>query len=661
MSDRLRAALVALVAVAMSPPAAAEDTRWSFPKQYTVSPKGVNLQTGRFIYSKVDLSIGSLQFKRNWGDVPALAFTGRSLGALGVYSEAPVLGFATANTGWSHNFNSGVVLSNMGNGLARIAVVVEGRQYSFATLVDGSVIPAEQGSTGTMLVWNNGQWNFTDRSGATYVFYAHPAISQPDALGSNQVLQSATTADGSRVDYSYDPAGRPIFIKDSRGYALALDYDGNGNVSAACGYNIAVAFADASTGCTGAGLKSSYSYDGTGNKLASVTDTLGRVVTMSYVTSPGGFAWVTCISKPNASACEITNAYGATAGAFFNYADQVNTQTTAEGHIWRYAFRGPPDPQDVPVVPGLPRYSVATMTDAENRVYSFRYDRGHLTRQITPGAIYTEYRYPYQQFTLPLSPAVEPTVIEYHGTSPRLVEFPEGNREYVAHDNRGNIVAHSYWPKGSPNPATHPDPRLSDCCIAVGTPAWPAGSVTFTRTYLADYGAVTAQGFVVVLGCGSGPADAKLCDKPQTMTDARNNMTEFTYATAHGGVLTETGPAVNGVRPQTRYSYVQRQAWVKAPGSGYIQTGVPMWLLSAKSLCRTGAANASGTGCALPGDEVETTYDYGPDTGTALNNLQLRGTVEDASGVALRTCYSYDGFGNRVSETKPRAGLTSCP
>jgi hypothetical protein len=125
-------------------------------------------------------------------------------------------------------------------------------------------------------------------------------------------------------------------------------------------------------------------------------------------------------------------------------------------------------------------------------------------------------------------------------------------------------------------------------------------------------------------------------------------------------VLTETLPSVNGIRPQTRYSYLQRQAWVKSAGGGYVQTGQPVWLLASKSICKTGAAATSGVGCALgSSDEVITTYDYGPDSGP--NNLLLRGMVQDAGRLNLRTCYGYDPRGNKISETKPRGAGATCP
>ena len=87
-------------------------------------------------------------------------------------------------------------------------------------------------------------------------------------------------------------------------------------------------------------------------------------------------------------------------------------------------------------------------------------------------------------------------------------------------------------------------------------------------------------------------------------------------------------------------------------------TGQPIWLLTSESRCRRTAATE--TGCVGgAADELVTTFDYGPEAGP--NNLLLRGIVEDANGVASRTCYTYDAVGNRTGETMPLAGLTSCP
>jgi len=56
-------------------------------------------------------------------------------------------------------------------------------------------------------------------------------------------------------------------------------------------------------------------------------------------------------------------------------------------------------------------------------------------------------------------------------------------------------------------------------------------------------------------------------------------------------------------------------------------------------------------------------YDYGPDSGP--NNLWLRGVkVTDKNTNEVRlTCYSYDNYGNRIGERRPKGNvsLTRCP
>ena len=46
------------------------------------------------------------------------------------------------------------------------------------------------------------------------------------------------------------------------------------------------------------------------------------------------------------------------------------------------------------------------------------------------------------------------------------------------------------------------------------------------------------------------------CNKPNWVKDALGNETDYAYDPTHGGVLTVTLPAdLNGIRPQTRYTY----------------------------------------------------------------------------------------------------------
>jgi hypothetical protein len=201
---------------------------------------------------------------------------------------------------------------------------------------------------------------------------------------------------------------------------------------------------------------------------------------------------------------------------------------------------------------------------------------------------------------------------ELGGTRLRAIRKPASNEIRYAYDSRLNVIE--------------------------------ARQVAKPNTGLAD--------LVSTAGYEAGCTTARTCNKPMWKRDRANNQTDFTYSSTHGGVLTETGPAVNSVRPQKRYSYAQRYAWYKDASGNQVRATTPIWVLTQEAYCKTQSSCAGGS------DEVRTTYDYGPDSGP--NNLFLRGKVVDAGGTALRTCYRYDVFGNKISETAPSAGLAAC-
>ncbi|MEQ1731443.1 MAG: hypothetical protein ABL982_23985, partial [Vicinamibacterales bacterium] len=177
------------------------------------------------------------------------------------------------------------------------------------------------------------------------------------------------------------------------------------------------------------------------------------------------------------------------------------------------------------------------------------------------------------------------------------------------------------------------------------------------ETYTYDSRGNLVSDGITTAGFDATCVNIRTCNKPNWTRDPKLNQTDYVYVPAHGGVLSITGPAVNGVRPQTRYGYVQRYAWYLTGAGVMTRSTEPIWKLASESYCISSAA--SGAGCAAANDEVVTSYDYGPDSGP--NNLLLRGTVVTASGQSLRTCFGYDQYGNKVSETRPRAGATSCP
>jgi YD repeat-containing protein len=202
------------------------------------------------------------------------------------------------------------------------------------------------------------------------------------------------------------------------------------------------------------------------------------------------------------------------------------------------------------------------------------------------------------------------------------VTFPEGNYEEPAYDTRGNITS-----------------RVATAKSGSGLPPITLQSASYDSSCVY-------------------PAK---CNKPNWIRDAMGNQTDIDWDTTHGGVLSVTGPAVdvNGssVRPQTRSGYTARYAWYKNSSGSVVQATVPIYLLTSERYCRTTAS--SGGGCAIAADEVSIAYEYGPTS--SANNLFLRGKAVSADGATRRTCFSYDSYGNKISETLPRAGLSSCP
>lgn len=623
-----------------------------------MTPGGVNAQTGRFIYSKTDLEIGPLKFVRNWGSMPNPKWDPNGTRVMGLSRE-----YSGSSVGWNHSLNQGV-RPDSSSGVNRVHVYAGGRTYTFLIGNDGSLMPMNHESQGTSLSWQSPYWFFINHEGDVYRFDAIPQGSAASVFDDAQKgLAYVVYANGARTDYKYNSSGNPKFVYSNRGYAIILDYDANQNVSAVCGVNLATAYADENSTCAASTFKVQYGYDSTGKRLTQVTDLRGHVVQISYTATPISHDIVlpVCISLPNSATCAIHNSYapapGDTTGRILP--DQVGVQTMADGKVWKFLYGPEESLSDMPFVSGKPRHSYVWITDPENKLTGLTFDRGHLIEHRGPGK-YLNYHYASRSMAVSPYPGALPIEYSYFDNVPALVSEVEGNREYFEHDGRRNITVRSSWPKGAAMPPP-PEPDLSRCCVSPNPLPIPAGAATTTYTYLGDFGGITVGGFRVIMGCGSGPVDEKLCDKPLSRTDPRGNVTNYTYSQAHGGLLTETGPPdANGVRPQTRYSYVERTAWVAAPGGGYAQVGLPVWLLESKSLCKTSTAtgNPAAPCAAGAADEVRTLYDYGPNAGP--NNLELRGVVDDATGQALRTCYGYDAQGNRIWETKPRAGLASC-
>jgi RHS repeat-associated protein len=195
---------------------------------------------------------------------------------------------------------------------------------------------------------------------------------------------------------------------------------------------------------------------------------------------------------------------------------------------------------------------------------------------------------------------------------------PEGNYTQLAYDSRGNAT---------------------------------------TTTNVAKTGSGLAN-IVTSASFDSTCANVVKCNKPNSTTDAKGNVTDYAYDSTHGGLLsiTQAAPSTGAVRPQTRYAYSQVTA----------ATGDLVYELIGVSACQTGSS------CIGTSDETKsvTTYNNnllpisvsrgdgtGALTATTATTYDNRGNVDTVDGplpgTADTTKYRYDAADELVGITLP--------
>jgi RHS repeat-associated protein len=192
------------------------------------------------------------------------------------------------------------------------------------------------------------------------------------------------------------------------------------------------------------------------------------------------------------------------------------------------------------------------------------------------------------------------------------IQYPEANRLRYAYDARGNVTT-------TTNMAKDASPEI------VTTASYPA-TCTNPRT----------------------------CNRPVTTSDAKGNITDYSYDPTTGVTLSVTAPAAvaGGVRPQTRLSYTNLQAYYKNSSGAVVASGQPIMVPTGSSTCQT---LASCTGAA---DEVKTVISYGSQSAGVANNL-LPVAASSGSGDGALTAsasVTYDIIGNRMTVDGPLPG-----
>lgn len=600
-------------------------------EQYAVSEGGVDMRTGQYTYSHTDLSIGGsggLSLSRNNGEND--------------WKWSKPMGQ------FSHNWHIYATYAPIKNGGANFAVVGGGRGHGFSTGANSNNfivysntqrasirgVPTGSNPLDRYLV-------YTASDGTKITFREEGAnpdgprvhVSNSSQIGTGYYASKVEEPDGTTYTLTYDEptSSSPAYLRrvtSNHGYVLILQQTavaGYKYVTKACVINLAVQTAPSNNICPAGVPTANYAYN-TDGRMTSFTDPLGQVHSYGSTYTKAGWAaalagggnsnytWSDTYKMPGQTTPYLTN------NQFRNiFLEYTQSQTFLDGRTYTYAWYQLDHNDTTWEVVG------GTWTRNDGATATVRYqemkrpgweDGDSYSISAGPNKIVDPLgREVLGDYCLPITTSGQPPFPPRTGcaTVPvRYWKYPEGNIAEFTYDLYGNALETRQKAK--------PGSSLAD--------------IVTTASY----------------NC----ATELLCKKPQSTTDANGNTTDYTYSTTTGQPLTVTAPAVNGVRPQTRYTYTLRYA--RDVNGNALQP--PISLLTSEEFCKTTAA--SGSGCAGgAADEVVTTYDYGPTTGP--NNLQLRGMVVDSGGLNLRTCYQYDDLGRRIAETQPEGTAGVCP
>jgi len=622
---------------------------------YAVSPGGVDMRSGRYAYNQTDLAIG--------GEGGALALS-RTL-------SQPVLEHNNPFANFSHNWDilisekrinahQGIFRHTIGQPDYQIEIVFAGRSQTFRSEGPnaGFEQTARSGFASLTVAGSKSApsavYTFRTGDGTEAVFRPIGSADCSITLRCAYVSQ-VTEADGTRLAFEYDNEGgnatRLRALTSSRGYALLLEYSGN-LVVKACVLNLALTAMPGDNACPSGVPTATYSYDTVGGHTRLATAVDPSNATWSFVNGVNTIGFV----RPGDEDPWLTNTIWYRGNDDGLIEEIVSAQSFADESSYSYAY------DETPFVAGqIASLAGGSYTDNLGRTTTLRYGfpirpydpaQGYgyvsgegmydppspMVHQVTPGPV--EVTDPLGRITL--TDYCDPTAMAGYPSNwmQRCLVTPMA----VSVTNPGGIQLKMIWDMYARN-------LMQTRQIAAPGSLQPNGQPWDDIVRSSTYNCT--------------PATFRHCAKPVTDTDARGAVTNYDYSADHGGLLSVMlpAPADGAPRPETRHEYAQRTAWI-ANGSGGYAAQSPIWVRTATSLCRTSAATGNPAApCATAGDEVRTTYDYGPDSGP--NTLLLRGqAVSSTDGgvtTVLRTCYGYDTQGRRISETAPRAELASCP
>ncbi len=569
------------------------------PERVQVDGNGVDIASGDIIASNKHLSIGSDDYGLSLTSVMSAAGWTDSLSGMLEVTVGGVNSWdVSRKASWdnrTYSFQNHGWRSETNATLSQVS----GTSYAL-TLADGSVV------TYTELVAP--LYACEPSSGPCDLYYYPTKVEKPNGLV---------------ISVHYATFVRPIAwqvriqsVTNNAGYQIKFNYESNvvsdstwnswiNRVSAVAINNAVDYCGPTANTCTfSQSWPTAYyasTYTAGSNSTYTITDPLGRATryTNVFAAQGGNGSNSFRIKTPGSAIDNIV------------YTREFYTHTSGVGNGYRVA--------SVTADGKYWSYSTSSGASAFSRVYTVRNPQNQPTVYETYffgpdyAPLLTSVKNPLNEtVTYSYGCTRAPASSGFTSTGAYDVALPEGNQFKVACDARGNVTSKTLVPKSGPS-SSDPVERW----------AYPAGC-----------------------------PNPKTCNKPSSYQDRRSALTEYDYDPVHGALVRHTLPAVNGVRPQKRYEYDAKFAYVKNSSGTLEPAATAVFVPTKISECRKGN---TCTGAA----ETVTTFEYGAEN--TVNRLLVRGKVVTAGGVTLRTCYTYDRYGNRISETTARAGLSTCP
>lgn len=421
------AILIGLQAGPMSSSATAADFRAEFPPQYTDTPMGVNLQTGKFRYWPYSFAMGPFQLERGFNK-----------------SGLPYLGRTFVRT----------LPTAAGIGMPVRTASLGDMLMDFYSGQNGYIWWSHT-SVGWKLKADNPGFTLTDKSGTTYKFTEYGSSNPPQAR-----VTLITYADGSTISVSYDASDRVTYLESNRGYAVRFEHLSGGAQLKICGFNRTVTYTTASTACSGSSYVVTVNNTiMTGGYLRpdSVVDMAGLTSTLTYTgdegpipnSTPGSIAGLLqCMTLPGSSTCEFNNTYGPQPGepTILTKPNQVRIQTDAMGNSYTYGYDNGPTGDDPPKYPGGPPVLSAAWMNGPGFSAQGDYEDGLLKTLSAPGG--------------------GPSYFEYGGVNLGNARYVDGREFGIGRDIIGNAVSIVEKPKPGSAEATitrtqtFPNPNL---------------------------------------------------------------------------------------------------------------------------------------------------------------------------------------------------------